>query len=103
MQHAFTTPLGGPAYPPGPYRFVDREYLNITYRTDLDAFRAVVPEPLEVVDPVVRFEVIRMPDSSGLGDYTESGQVLRVRHDGRPVDYIHSMYLDNAPRHRPGP
>lgn len=97
MQHAFTTPLGGPAYPPGPYRFVDREYLNITYRTDLDAFRAVVPEPLEVVDPVVRFEVIRMPDSSGLGDYTESGQVLRVRHDGRPVDYIHSMYLDNAP------
>lgn len=59
--------------------------------------RAVVPEPLEVVGPLVRFEVIKMPDSSGLGDYTESGQVLRVHYDGEPADYIHSMYLDNAP------
>ncbi|MGT2461404.1 acetoacetate decarboxylase [Sinomonas atrocyanea] len=92
-----TTPLGGPAYPQGPYRFVSREYLNITYRTDPEALRAIVPEPLEVADPLVRFEVIRMPDSSGLGDYTESGQVLRVRHEGRDVDYIHSMYLDNGP------
>ncbi|MEV6116114.1 acetoacetate decarboxylase [Streptomyces sp. NPDC052109] len=92
-----TTPLSGPAYPPGPYRFYRREYLNITYRTDPDAMRAVVPEPLEVGDPLVRFEVIRMPDTTGLGDYTESGQVLRVRHDGEPADYIHCMYLDNAP------
>jgi acetoacetate decarboxylase len=35
-----TTPLGAPAYPPGgPYRFTDREYLNITYRTDPEAMR----------------------------------------------------------------
>lgn len=94
---ATSTPLGGAAYPAGPYRFSRREYLNITYRTDLDAMRAVVPEPLAVDDPLVRFEVIRMPDSSGLGDYTESGQVLRVRHEGEEADYIHSMYLDNAP------
>jgi acetoacetate decarboxylase len=94
---ATTTPLGGAAYPAGPYRFLRREYLNIIYRTDPDAVRAVVPEPLEVGEPLVRFEVIRMPDSSGLGDYTESGQVLRVSHDGRPADYIHSMYLDNGP------
>ncbi|MBO1332798.1 acetoacetate decarboxylase [Streptomyces sp. VRA16 Mangrove soil] len=92
-----STPVNGPAYPHGPYRFVGPEYLNITYRTDPDAFRAVVPEPLDVDEPLVRFEVIRMPDSSGLGDYTESGQVLRVRHQGEPADYIHSMYLDNAP------
>ena len=94
---ATTTPLGGAAYPSGPYHFLRREYLNITYRTDLDAMRAVVPEPLEVDEPLVRFEVITMPDSSGLGDYTESGQVLRVRHEGKAADYIHSMYLDNAP------
>lgn len=94
---ASATPLGGPAFPSGPYHFANREYLNITYRTDPDALRAVVPEPLEVAEPVVRFEVIRMPDSSGLGDYTESGQVLRVRHDGQEVDYIHSMFLDNGP------
>ncbi|MCQ8186955.1 acetoacetate decarboxylase [Streptomyces rugosispiralis] len=91
------TPVSGPAYPHGPYRFLSREYLNITYRTDPDAMRAVVPEPLEVGEPLVRFEVIRMPDSSGLGNYTESGQVLRVRHQGEPADYIHCMYLDNGP------
>jgi hypothetical protein len=36
-----------PAYPPGPYRFVNREYLILTYRTDPAKLRAVVPEPLE--------------------------------------------------------
>ena len=43
---AFAMPLTNPAYPPGPYRFSDREYLIITYRTDADKLRAVVPEPL---------------------------------------------------------
>ena len=71
-----TTPIGAPAFPRGPYRFTNREYLNITYRTDIDALRAVVPEPLEIDDPLVRFEVMRMPDTSGLGDYTECGQAI---------------------------
>jgi acetoacetate decarboxylase len=31
---AFAMPLTQPAYPRGPYRFVDREYFIITYRTD---------------------------------------------------------------------
>jgi hypothetical protein len=43
---AFAMPLTNRAYPPGPYRFSDREYLIITYRTDADKLRAVVPEPL---------------------------------------------------------
>jgi acetoacetate decarboxylase len=91
-----TTPLGAPAYPPGgPYRFTDREYLNITYRTDLEAMRAVVPEPLSVTDPLVKFEVMRMPDVTGLGSFSESGQVLRVEHDGEPADYLHAMYVDS--------
>ena len=42
-----TTPIGAPAFPRGPFRFTNREYLNILYRTDIDALRAVVPEPLE--------------------------------------------------------
>ena len=31
---AFAMPLTSPAYPIGPYRFRNREYLIITYRTD---------------------------------------------------------------------
>jgi acetoacetate decarboxylase len=38
---AFAMPLTSPAFPPGPYRFVDREYLIITYRTNPDALRAI--------------------------------------------------------------
>lgn len=78
-QRAFAMPLTNPAYPPGPYRFVDREYLIITYRTDPAKLRAVVPEPLEFDErnALVKYEFIRMPDSNGFGDYTESGQVDR--------------------------
>ena len=43
---AFALPTN-PAFPPGPYRLVDREYLIVTYRTDYDALRVVVPEPLQ--------------------------------------------------------
>jgi acetoacetate decarboxylase len=96
VRRALTTPIGAPAYPPGgPYRFSDREYLNITYRTDLEAMRAVVPEPLTVGDPLVTFEVMKMPDVTGLGAFAESGQVLTVEHDGEPAAYLHAMYVDN--------
>ena len=54
------------------YRFVNREFLIVTYRTDPDALRAVIPAPLEMTEPIVKFEFIRMPDSTGFGDYTES-------------------------------
>jgi acetoacetate decarboxylase len=95
---AFAMPLTNPSYPPGPYRFVNREYLVISYRTDPDALRAVVPEPLVPTDAVVNYEFIRMPDSTGFGDYTESGQVIPVTFNGVAGSYVHSMYLnDDAP------
>src|SRR5499427_7127393 len=92
---AFAMPLTNPAYPPGPYRFVNREFMVITYRTDPDKLRAVVPEPLEVDEPLVKYEFIRMPDSTGFGDYTETGQVIPVRFRGRKGGYTHCMFLDD--------
>jgi len=94
---AFAMPLTSPAYPPGPYRFIDREFLVITYRTDPDKLRAVVPEPLEVDEPLVKYEFIRMPDSTGFGDYTETGQVIPVRFRGRKGGYTHCMFLNDEP------
>ncbi|MDR3455450.1 MAG: acetoacetate decarboxylase [Rhodoferax sp.] len=97
-KNAFSMPLTSPIYPPGPYRFINREYLIITYRTDPEALRAVVPEPLTIDEPLVKFEFIRMPDSTGFGDYTESGQVIPVKLGGVAGGYSHSMYLnDDAP------
>ena len=97
-RNAFAMPLTSPAFPPGPYRFVNREFLIVTYRTDLDALRAVVPEPLQITEPIVKYEFIRMPDSTGFGDYTKSGQVIPVTFEGVAGGYVHSMYLnDEAP------
>lgn len=94
-KNAFAMPFTQPAYPRGPYRFINREFLVIKYETDLDAVRKVVPEPLTVTDPIVNFEFIRMPDSSGFGDYSESGQVIPVQYNGQPGVYVHSMFLDD--------
>ena len=94
---AFAMPFTSPAYPIGPYRFVNREYLIITYRTDAEKLRALLPEPLELREPLVKFEFIRMPDSTGFGDYTESGQVIPVRLRGRRGSYTHCMFLNDHP------
>ncbi len=96
--NAYSMPLTSPSYPPGPYRFFDREFMIITYRTDRAALEKVVPEPLEIVEPIVKYEFIRMPDSTGFGDYTETGQVIPVRFNGVEGGYVHSMFLnDEAP------
>ncbi|WP_028206168.1 acetoacetate decarboxylase [Paraburkholderia nodosa] len=94
-ERAFAMPLTSPAFPRGPYRFVDREFLVITYRTDPEMLDKVIPAPLEMTEPIVKFEFIRMPDSTGFGDYTESGQVIPVRFQGKPGSYVHAMYLDD--------
>jgi acetoacetate decarboxylase len=94
-ERAFAMPLTNPAFPPGPYRFVDREFLIITYRTDPEKLRAIVPEPLVVDAPLVRYEFIRMPNSTGFGDYTETGQVIPVTFQGRKGGYTHCMFLND--------
>jgi acetoacetate decarboxylase len=93
----FTTPVDSPAYAPTRYRFTDREYLNIYYRTDPEALRRIVPEPLTVTDPIVRFEIMRMPDTTGLGDYTEAGQLIAVEHEGEKGEFNLAMYVDSVP------
>ena len=57
----------------------------------------MVPEPLEVDEPLVKYEFIRMPDSTGFGDYTETGQVIPVKFRGRKGGYSHCMFLNDEP------
>src|SRR5262249_19715942 len=94
-KRAFAMLLTSPAYPQGPYRFLQREYLIITYRTDPDKLHELVPEPLEVDQPVVRYEFIRMPDSTGFGDYTETGQVIPVSF-WRPQGRLHALHVSST-------
>jgi acetoacetate decarboxylase len=91
-------PLASPSYPAGPYRFLDREYLIITYESDPEAIRAALPEPLEPDGSnTVLYEFIRMPDSAGFGDYTESGVVIPARFGDQHVNFTAQMYLDDEP------
>src|SRR6201996_54045 len=79
-------PLAGPSYPAGPYRFIDREFLVISYETDPDLIRAGLPEPLEPIEtPIVHYEWIKMPDSSGFGRYNVAGREIW----GFPKKYAH--------------
>ena len=96
-KRAFAMPLTSPAYPIGPYRFYHREFLIITYRTDPQKLRELVPEPLMIEEPLVKFEFIRMPDSTGFGDYTESGQVIPVAFRGCKGNYSLCMFLNDHP------
>ncbi len=59
------------------------------------ALRAVVPEPLRIEEPLVRFEVMKMGDVDGFGPYVEAGQVIPVRYGDEEGEYLHAMYLDN--------
>ena len=88
-------PLSGPSYKHPPFRFVDREYLIITYKTDPECLRRAVPEPLQP-DPshTVLYEFIRMPNSYGFGSYTESGIVIPCVFEGEAVNFTSQMYLD---------
>jgi acetoacetate decarboxylase len=91
-------PLASPSYPPGPYRFVNREYFIVTYESDPDAIREALPEPLEPDGSnTVLYEFIRMPDSAGFGDYTESGIVIPAKFNGEAVNFTAQMYLDDEP------
>ena len=59
-------------------RFVNREFLIITYRTDPERCARWCPSRSRS-GATVKYEFIRMPDSTGFGDYTETGQVIPVR------------------------
>ena len=96
LSGAFAMPRVSPSYPLGPYRFVDREYLSIAYRTDAQALRRLVPEPLVPQGDEARFQFIRMPDSTGFGEYALAAQVIPVRlRGGEAGGYIHAMHVNS--------
>lgn len=91
-------PAYSPSYPKGPYRFINREYFIIVYKSDPKIVRFAVPEPLiPNKDNIVLFEFMNMPDSSGFGSYTESGMVIPCTLDKEEVNYTVQMFLDDDP------
>ncbi|WP_454634788.1 acetoacetate decarboxylase [Bradyrhizobium cenepequi] len=91
-------PAFSPSYPHGPFRFVRREYLIITYETEPDAIREALPEPLKPAPGnFAYYEWMKMPDSSGFGDYEESGTGIQAVWRDEPCNFSVQMYLDDEP------
>ncbi len=95
---AHSMPLFSPSYPVGPYRFIHREYLIVTYESDPAAIRAALPKPLEPAEGnLCYYEWMKMPDSSGFGDYQESGSGIFATFRGEACNFSVQMYLDDEP------
>ena len=91
-------PAASASYGRPPCRFINREFFTVTYESDPETIRQAVPEPLEPDGSnTVVYEWIKMPDSSGLGSYEESGVVIPCLYHGEPCNFISQMYLNNGP------
>lgn len=96
-KNAFAMPYASPSFSKGPYTFFGREFLIISYRTDPELLRKLVPEPLTIQEPIVHFEFIKMPDSAGFGSYTESGQIISIiDQEGQAGTYSNFLFLDDG-------
>lgn len=94
LQNAFNMPIGAPAYPQGPYYFQDIEIFVIIYESDPDIIRHAIPEPLEMLRPIVKFEFVRIPSSTGFCEYVEVSQIIPVTYEWEEGSYIHAMYTN---------
>lgn len=94
-KYGFSMPFTSPSALKIDYVFKNREYLVITYESDIDILREVVPEPLIVTEPLVKFQFLKMPDAYGFGNYSLVGQMIDVEYKGITGSYAHAMYLDN--------
>lgn len=95
-KNAFGMPYTSPSVPNIEYRMKNREYLVISYETDMEALREAVPEPLKVVSNVIKMEFMKMPDANGFGSFKEAGQQIEVEYDGKLGSYVHAMYLNDV-------
>jgi acetoacetate decarboxylase len=91
------TPINASPYTLNPSEFRNREYISIIYETDMERLIEVVPEPQKIEAPLVRFEFMRMPDSSPSGDYLECGQLIPVSFHEEKGEFNLCMYVDNFP------
>ena len=92
VRGGFSTPLDAPMIPRFPFAFRDTEILTLTYRTDPQAIRALLPEPLVATGDMVMIHFYRMPDTDWLGPYHEVNVMVGAELPGVEVG-SYSPYL----------
>jgi acetoacetate decarboxylase len=90
-------PLQSPTYPTGPYKFFERQYMIVYYRTDPDRIRAMLPEPLQPDGDTVSVQWLDLPDGEGFGAYSAALQSIPCTFEGETCSFLTQMYVDNCP------
>ncbi|WP_310475574.1 acetoacetate decarboxylase, partial [Sandarakinorhabdus sp.] len=90
-------PLQSPTYPTGPYKFFNRQYMIIQYRTDAAMIRKLLPEPLMPDGDVVSVQWLDLPDGEGFGAYSAAVQTIPCTLNGEKCNFLVQMYVDNCP------
>jgi acetoacetate decarboxylase len=94
-EKAFAIPFHSPAYAHPPSWFLDRPALTISYRTDMDLARAIVPEPLVIRDPLVSLTFLYMV-APAIGDYYEFSQSISCFLGDEEVSFRPLMVAENV-------
>jgi acetoacetate decarboxylase len=90
-------PPDAPAFQPPPYHYRNAEAVSIRFETDIEAALAVLPEPLELIEPAcANFSFYWYPFTT-FGPYHEAILRLYARHEGQPLTYIVAIYVDTEP------
>lgn len=90
-------PLQSPTYPTGPYKFFNRQYMIVYYRTDPAMIRKMLPEPLQPDGDVVSVQWLDLPDGEGFGAYQAALQTIPCIFNGEKCNFLVQMYVDNCP------
>ena len=92
VKGGFSTPLDAPTIPRFPFSFRDVEVFTMTYRTDIEAVAALLPEQLAATGDEVMIHLYRMNDTDWLGPYHEVYVMVGAELPGRAVG-AYSPYL----------
>lgn len=92
IKGGFSTPLDAPMVPPFPIEFRDIAICTLIYRTDPQAIRALLPEPLVSTGDTAMIHFYQMNDTNWLGPYTEANVMVGAELPGRAVG-AYSPYL----------
>ncbi|MBI5879917.1 MAG: acetoacetate decarboxylase family protein [Chloroflexi bacterium] len=93
VESVFETPFDNPLVPRLPIQYRNCEILTAFYRTNAEAARRLVPEPLELTGEVVIVHLYHANDTDWFGHYDESAVQIPVRLPGTDIAGVYSPYL----------
>jgi acetoacetate decarboxylase len=96
-QLGYSMPPEAPAFQAPPYYYRNAQAVSIRFETDPEAALAALPEPLELIEPASANLSIYWYPFTTFGPYHEAILRLYARHDGKPLTYIHQIFVDTEP------